>query len=63
MKYKFRVNIIESERGWGQTRDHVDFDTVEKAAEYRDSINSRNKPGPVPDWYIVAEQEIKVVEI
>lgn len=63
MKHKFRVNIIESERGWGKTYDYVDFDTVEKAIEYRDKINERNKPGPVPDWYMVAEQEIKVVEV
>jgi hypothetical protein len=60
---KYQVTLIESERGWGQTRDYVQFDTVEKAIEYRDHINSQNKPGPVPDWYMIAEQDIKVVEI
>ena len=62
MAYKFRVNVIESERGWGQTRDSIDFDTMEQAIVYRDKINAENKPGPVPDWYMVAEKEIKVVE-
>lgn len=62
MTHKFQVNTIESERGWGQTRESALFDTIEEAIAYRDRINSRNKPGPAPDWYMVAEQEIRVVE-
>jgi hypothetical protein len=66
MTYKFEVCTIESERGWGQRREYELFDTVEEAIAYRDRINSFNeplKPGDIaPDWYMIAEQEIRVVE-
>lgn len=62
MSCKFRVIVMESERGWGQKRFYQDFDTVEEAAKYRDNINAQNKPGPAPDWYMVAENNILVVE-
>lgn len=66
MTVKYAVCVIESERGWGQKRDYEYFDTVEKAIAYRDEINSQNEPlapgGRVPDWYMIAEQEIRVVE-
>lgn len=62
-KIKFRVNTIESERGWGRTYDHVDFDTYEKAAKYRDDINAYNTEDDAPDWYMIAEKEIRVVEV
>lgn len=63
---KYRVETIERERGWGARSEFDYFDSYEKAKEYRDHINSFNKPlGPgemVPDWYMYAEQEIKVIE-
>jgi hypothetical protein len=63
MSYKFRVTVIESERGWGQKTEYQYFDTVEKAIEYRDAINEVNEmESVVPDWYMVAEKEIVVVE-
>lgn len=63
MSYKFRVTVIESERGWGQKTEYQYFDTVEKAIEYRDGINEVNEIVSVPpDWYMVAEKEIVVVE-
>lgn len=66
MAVKFQVCIIERERGWGQRRNYEYFDTVEKAIEYRDHINLANKPltkgEPAPDWYMIAEKEIKIVE-
>ena len=66
MTYKFQVTTVESERGWGQTREYELFDTMEEAIVYRDKINSYNKPlekgESVPDWYMIAEQEIRVVE-
>ena len=63
MSYKFRVTVIESERGWGQKTEYQYFDTVEKAIEYRDGINEANEIVSVPpDWYMVAEKEIVVVE-
>jgi hypothetical protein len=62
MTIKYEVCVIESERGWGQKREYHLFDTVEEAIEYRDHVNSFNEPGPAPDWYMIAEKEIKVVE-
>jgi hypothetical protein len=66
MTQKFQVTTIESERGWGQRYELELFDTFEEAKSYRDRINSFNKPlapgEPVPEWYMIAENEIKVVE-
>lgn len=66
MTVKYRVCIIEYERGWGHRREYEYFDTVEKAIQYRDHINLANKPltkgESVPDWYMTAEKEIKIVE-
>jgi hypothetical protein len=62
MKVKYRVTVVESERGWGQKYEHEDFDSYEKAAEYRDKINSYNTAASAPDWYMAAENEIKLVE-
>ena len=67
MACHFQVTTVESERGWSQRYEQELFDTFEEAVAYRDRINSFNKPlGPgesVPDWYMYAEKEIKVVEI
>lgn len=64
MKVKYEVCTIESERGWGQKREYHLFDTVEEAIKYRDHINSFNEPPEAiaPDWYMVAEKEIRTVE-
>jgi hypothetical protein len=67
MTHKFQVTTIESERGWGQRYERELFDTFEEAKAYRDRINSFNeplKPGDIaPDWYMVADQKIEVVEV
>jgi hypothetical protein len=66
MTVKYKVTTVESERGWGQRREHDYFDTFEEAKAYRDRINSFNKPlkegESVPDWYMYADDEIRVVE-
>jgi hypothetical protein len=62
MKVKYEVCTIESERGWGQTREYALFDTIEEAIKYRDHINSFNQLPIAPDWYMIAEKEIRVVE-
>jgi hypothetical protein len=55
------VNIIESERGWGQKVDEVKkFDTFEEAKAFQEKFNEVNqedfeKTGIVPDWYMMAE--------
>lgn len=56
MKRRFRVVVIESERGWGQKVDEVKyFDTYEEAANFRDEVNSHNNLSYVPDIYWRAE--------
>ncbi len=64
MTHKFQVTTVESERGWGQKYDTALFDTFEEAKTYRDHINSFNDTPEkgVPDWYMIAENEIRVVE-
>jgi len=52
----YRVDIIESERGWGQKLDEVlYFDNEAEALEYARNFNSRNNLDHVPDWYMRAE--------
>ena len=47
----------------GQRYEHDLFDTYDAAKAYRDRINDHNKPGFVPNWYMIAEDEIRVVEV
>ena len=50
-----KVEIIESEAGWGQKVDDVkEFDTHEKAAAFVEEFNSFNDKSEVPDWYMYA---------
>lgn len=52
---KVRVEIIESERGWGQKVDEVkEFDTQEEAEEYVRSFNAENNKTVIPAWYMYA---------
>lgn len=51
---KYRVHMIESERGWGQERWHEDFDTLEAAKKYFYETNDKNDLPYTPDWYIAA---------
>lgn len=52
----YRVDIIESERGWGQKIDETKyFDNEQEARDFCDKFNSKNPPGPAPDWYMQAE--------
>lgn len=59
-KTTYRVDIIESERGWGQKVDEiVYFDNAEEAIEYANAYNEKFNPPlkageGVPDWYMVA---------
>lgn len=53
----YRVDLIESERGWGQKIDEtLYFDNEAEAREYARDYNLRhNNLDYVPDWYIRAE--------
>lgn len=51
-----KVNIIESERGWGQRVDEVkEFETLEIAEAFCREFNAENTEETVPDWYMRAE--------
>lgn len=52
----FRVDIIESERGWGYKIDETKyFDSDEEAKNFVSDYNKRyNTSTVVPDWYMVA---------
>lgn len=57
----FKVEIYESERGWGQKLDAtVLFDNEKEAKEYVATYNSKNISNSVPDWYMFASYAGKV---
>jgi hypothetical protein len=57
----WRINIIESERGWGQKiNETLYFDTEEEALEYQKKYNSRNTSLTTPEWYIYADSPVKL---
>ena len=52
---KHYVDIIESERGWGQRLDDTkEFDDLESAKKFVTEFNSKNDKDYVPDWYMYA---------
>jgi hypothetical protein len=60
---KYRVHIVESERGWGRKiEDTKYFDTAEEAEQFIKTYNAKNPPlvnGRAPDWYMQAEGPYK----
>ncbi len=59
---KYRIFLVESERGWGQERWHEDYDTYDAAKERIRSVNAKNTASHAPDWYMCAEDRIECVE-
>lgn len=54
--FKFKVNIIESEAGWGQRIDEVkEYDTYEQAVKRINDFNYKNTEKVAPSWYMRAE--------
>ena len=58
---KYIVNMMESERGWGQNYWDVEFDTRKQAEAYMKKINDQNTSPVAPDYYMQA-LGIKMVE-
>ena len=58
----YRVDIIESERGWGQKIDETKyFDNEAEARQFVKDYNTKyNNQPTVPDWYMRAEYVGKV---
>ena len=63
MTYKYRITIIESERGWGRSYSHEDYNTRAEAEAAIKRINSLNTSTVVPDYYEVADSRIEIVEV
>lgn len=63
MSVKYRVQLVESERGWGREYWHEDYDTFEEAQKRIQEVNSMNTGSTAPDWYMQAEQVIEAVEV
>jgi len=64
---KYRVHGYESERGWGRSYEHSDFDTRAAAEAYIKRINEENqanwdKTHVVPDYYFQVEDKIEIIE-
>jgi hypothetical protein len=59
-KVVWRVHYLESERGWGQDYWHTDYE--DEAEARRNYEESQPKPGPIPDYYIIA-QKIEKIEL
>jgi hypothetical protein len=56
LKTAYRVDIIESERGWGSKIDEtIYFDNEAEARGYCQQFNSRNTEAVAPDWYMRAD--------
>jgi|TARA_R110000851_G_scaffold297461_2_gene452714 hypothetical protein len=56
----WKVDVIESEAGWGQRVDEVkEFDNEQAAVDFKDSFNAENNLDQVPDWYMYATDPYK----
>ena len=63
MTVKYRVFLLESERGWGQERWTEDYDTFQEAQNRVVEVNSKNTAKYAPDWYMAADPNIQAVEV
>ena len=63
MTTKYRIQLVESERGWGQEYWHEDYDTLAEAKERIRSVNADNTSLTAPDWYMRADEFVEAVEV
>lgn len=57
----YRVDIIESERGWGSKIDETKyFDNEHEAQAFCKKYNASNTDEVVPDWYMRADYRGRV---
>lgn len=63
MTVKYRVQLVESERGWGREYWHEDYATYEEAKQRIQEVNSKNADVYAPDWYMQAEETVEAVEV
>ena len=57
----YRVDVIESEKGWGQRVEETrDFDQLADAQKFVDKFNAVNDKPITPSWYMYATQPVEV---
>jgi hypothetical protein len=59
---KYRIQVVESERGWGREYWQEDFDSYDLAMLRIKEINSRNTSLVAPDYYVQADNQIEEIE-
>ena len=59
---KYRIKLVESERGWGQKYWNEDFATRAEAQERIRSVNAENTAETAPDYYVAAFPDIEILE-
>lgn len=59
---KYRLHLMESERGWGRDYWHEDFDTRAEAEARQTYVNSFNTAPTAPDYYMQA-LEIELIKV
>lgn len=61
MNKNFAVEIIESEAGWGQRLDAIQyFETYEEAEKFMKEYNKKNNLSKTPRWYMYASKPFRV---
>lgn len=58
---RYKVSLMESERGWGQNYWYEYYNSYEEALERIKQVNSKNTSITAPDYYIQAEDKIEVI--
>lgn len=59
-----KVEVIESESGWGRrTDDWMVCLTMEDAKAFEEEFNARNTATTAPDWYMQAEGKPQPIDI
>ena len=61
LKEIWRVDIIESEAGWGSKIDEIKyFDNKPEAELFIEAYNANLPRGRTPEWYMIAKGPYKV---
>ena len=56
----WKVEIFESESGWGKLEDVKFFDNQKEAATFAHEFNSVNTENETPDWYMYATRPVRI---
>ena len=59
---KYRIIVVESERGWGREYWTEDFNSLAEAEARIREINLANISATAPDWYMQAQSGVEVIE-